>query len=364
MIQVPSLILDVAKCKKNIQEMALKAKKHDLTFRPHFKTHQSLEIGRWFKAYGVQQITVSSLEMADYFAEEWNDITVAFPTNILEIDRINALAKRVHLNVLVESVDTAKYLSENLRNTVGFFIKIDAGYHRTGLEPNKTTIINEILKISSAAQKLDFKGFLAHSGHTYKCNQHEDILEIHETCVRVLNNLKKIYSVDFPDLIVSLGDTPSCSIADHFSGIDEIRPGNFVFYDLMQHRIGSNAVDQISVAMACPIVAIHEDRNELVIYGGGVHFSKERLDTKNEEGVIYGGIVEKKGNVWGDLIPGTYIKSLSQEHGIVAVPSTHIKKYTIGDYLLIVPIHSCMTANLMKRFKTTEGEEIVMMNSW
>jgi len=33
--------------------------------------------------------------------------------------------------------------------------------------------------------------------------------------------------------------------------VDEIRPGNFVFYDLMQYRIGSCSVGQIAVAMAC-----------------------------------------------------------------------------------------------------------------
>ena len=85
----PTLLLDIQKCKSNIEKMCRKAKENDLLFRPHFKTHQSLEIGRWFKDHGVKQITVSSLNMAMYFMSEWQDITVAFPTNILEIDKIN-----------------------------------------------------------------------------------------------------------------------------------------------------------------------------------------------------------------------------------------------------------------------------------
>jgi D-serine deaminase-like pyridoxal phosphate-dependent protein len=78
--------------------MCLIAQKHSLAFRPHFKTHQSLELGNWFKDYGVTQITVSSLEMAEYFATQWNDITVAFPVNVLEINRINSLAKTPFAN--------------------------------------------------------------------------------------------------------------------------------------------------------------------------------------------------------------------------------------------------------------------------
>ncbi|GAA4272291.1 alanine racemase [Aquimarina gracilis] len=342
--------------------MALKAQKHGLIFRPHFKTHQSLEIGRWFKDFGITKIAVSSLEMALYFSEEWNDITVAFPTNILEIERINLLARKIQLNLLVESIETVQFLSQNVDYPVGFFIKIDTGYHRTGLLPTKINTIDEILKTSMASKNLNFKGFLAHSGHTYTCNSKADVLKIHSQCVNELSILKKKYVTMFPDIKASLGDTPSCSLADNFGSIDEIRPGNFVFYDLMQAKIGANNMDQIAVAMACPIVAIHDDRNEIVIYGGGVHFSKERLESE-KDGVIYGRIFERKGNVWGNIVPDAYVKSLSQEHGIVSIPGDQIKNHKVGDCLMVLPIHSCMTANLMKRYKIEGRKDILMMNS-
>jgi len=64
-ITKPTLILDEAKCKTNSAFMADKARRHNLELRPHFKTHQSLEIGRWFKDAGVKKITASSLDMAE-----------------------------------------------------------------------------------------------------------------------------------------------------------------------------------------------------------------------------------------------------------------------------------------------------------
>ena len=85
-IKSPTLLLDKNKCLTNLNFMVQKAGNYNLSFRPHFKTHQSLEIGRWYKDFGIDKITVSSLQMAVYFAEEWTDITVAFPVNILEID--------------------------------------------------------------------------------------------------------------------------------------------------------------------------------------------------------------------------------------------------------------------------------------
>ena len=351
MITKPTLLLDKNKCKRNIETMFLKAKNNNVSFRPHFKTHQSLEIGRWFKEFGVDKITVSSLEMAEYFSPEWNDITVAFPVNILEIDTINRLSENITLNVLVESVEAAKFVAQNSKNKIGIFIKIDVGYHRTGISPDSTLQIDEILEVISANTILLFKGFLSHTGQNYKCRTKEDILSNHNTSREIMIGLKAKYIGSFPNLIASLGDTPGCSVADDFSGIDEIRPGNFVFYDLMQYQIGACSIDQIAVAMACPIVSIHTNRNEIVIYGGGVHFSKEFLEIDNV-GTIYGIVVEQLKNGWGKPIENMYLKSVSQEHGIITVPESLISRYKIGNLLFILPVHSCMTANEMKYYQS------------
>ncbi len=358
MLTKPTLILDEKKCKKNIHDMFLKAQESNIDFRPHFKTHQSLEIGGWFKELGVNKITVSSLDMATYFSKEWDDITVAFPTNILEIDTINELASRINLNLLIESQESIQFLHECLTSKVNFFIKIDVGYHRTGINPLNSDLIGGILQISNNCDKIDFKGFLGHAGHTYQCRNKNDIITIHEESVQIMTQLKSKYIAKHPDFIISLGDTPSCSVAKSFEDIDEIRPGNFVFYDLTQNLIGSNTIEQIAVAMACPIVAIHEGREEIVIYGGGVHFSKDRLDDP-KYGTIYGKIVKQnEDTTWGDLIPDMYVKSLSQEHGIISVPKQLIKNYKVGDLLFILPVHSCMTADLIKQYLTTEGNKI------
>ena len=95
---------------------------------------------------------------------------------------------------------------------------------------------------------------------------------------------------------MSTCDSPSCSIINDFTDIDVIRPGNFVFYDLTQLNIGSCNFDQIAVAMACPVVAKHRNRQEIIIYGGGVHFSKEFIEIKNEK--VYGLLVKLTENGW------------------------------------------------------------------
>jgi D-serine deaminase-like pyridoxal phosphate-dependent protein len=357
MITKPTLLLDEDKCRRNIITMHSKARKNNLIFRPHFKTHQSLVIGRWFRDYGTEKITVSSLEMAVYFSSEWNDITVAFPVNILEMKTINSLAKKIRLNLLLESVDTITFLKMKLRYPVEFYIKIDIGNHRTGIDPSDTTEIQEILDVSDSSDMLKFKGFLGHAGQTYNCKTAEEIIEIQNKSLHVMNCLKQRYIKRYPDLITSIGDTPGCSIADNFKGADEIRPGNFVFYDLMQLEVGSCIADQIAVAMACPVVAMHKERNEIVVYGGGIHFSKDRIENE-KEGTIFGRVAEKTEKGWSNIIPNMYVKSLSQEHGIVSAPDDETSKCKIGDTLIVLPVHSCMTANLMKSYLTLDGKRI------
>jgi len=357
MIKRPVLLIDEKKCRSNINQMARKAAGKKLTLRPHFKTHQSLEIGRWFKEAGVDRITVSSVTMAEYFSGEWDDITIAFPVNILEIDEINLLAERISLNLLIESAETALFLKDNIDHDIGIFIKIDVGYNRTGIVPDNTDAIESILKVLQSADKLKFRGFLSHAGHTYNCRSRSEIIEISNRSVSIMDELKDRYRREYPELITSLGDTPSCSVADDFGTTDEIRPGNYVFYDLTQHQISSAGIGDISVAMACPVVAVHEERNEIVIYGGGVHFSKESM-TDDEYGVIYGRAVAPVHDGWTDLIPGMYLKKLSQEHGIVHLPDSEIANYKPGDIILILPVHSCMTGNLMKSYQTFDGRII------
>ena len=58
MIQVtePTMVLNEEVCKSNIARMAAKAKAANVVFRPHFKTHQSREIGeyRFFIEHGYE----------------------------------------------------------------------------------------------------------------------------------------------------------------------------------------------------------------------------------------------------------------------------------------------------------------------
>lgn len=353
----PTLLLDKNKCFFNIKKMAKKAKDAGIDFRPHFKTHQSKETANWFRDFGVNKITVSSFDMAAYFANAgWNDILIAFPFNILELARLRELSSKIKISVLIDNSDTLHQLKA-LENSVHFYIDVDTGYGRTGIPAENTTEIEEVIKTVQSIKNLEFSGFYCHAGHSYKTNNRAEKDKIHQKALQNLNSLKTIFKEHAPKALY--GDTPNCSIQTDFSGIDTITPGNFVFYDLFQYSIGSCTEDEITVAMACPVVGKYKRRNEVVMHGGAVHFSKEtiNIDGKN----VFGKRVQQEKNYWKPYPEDIYITSVSQEHGIVKVNSVELEKISIGDILLFVPIHSCLTANLMRSYRTLEGSTITML---
>ena len=325
--------------------------------RPHFKTHFSAEIASWYRQFGVSKCTVSSVSMAEYFAKHgWGDITIAFPFNPLESGKISELAKKIKLNILIESEESLKLAVDQIENEIGYFVKVDVGTHRSGIDPRNESLIQSLVTASS--ETLKYKGLLAHAGHTYGSRDFENLKWIFDMSVKMLTSLKEKFGG-----IISYGDTPSCSVMEDLSAFDEIRAGNFIFYDWMQHQIGSCEIENIAVCLGAPVVAKHEDRDEIVLYGGGVHLSKDLVfekDLLGKERKCFGKMVKLTSDGWETEVVG-HVSRLSQEHGIVKLPKEEIAQIKIGDVIGILPVHSCLSADLQGHYLSTSGEVIEKM---
>ncbi len=354
----PTLLVDELKCRNHIEEMRQKAQLSNTIFRPHFKSHQSRAIGNWYRDAGVKKITTSSLAMAAYFARDgWEDITVAFPLNYLEYELINSLAEKIQLNLTVVSLEAIELLAEKLRSPINLFIEIDTGYGRTGIAPSDLSSIDSFINFIENDRNMSFSGFLSHAGHSYKCRSQKEIENVHQTSVQHAFGVAARYRNNFPNLISSVGDTPTCSVVENFSMVDEIRPGNFIFYDVTQTEVGACAIDEVAVAVACPIVAIHPSKNEIVIHGGAVHLSKDSIQTKDGR-QIFGRVAILMDESWEVMPESFYVKGVSQEHGLLAVPPESLNQFKIGDVIGILPAHACLTADCMGSFTTLKGEKL------
>ncbi len=353
-ISKPTLFVDCKRVVKNIERMFTKARKSNIRFRPHFKTHQSLLIGRIFRDFGVKAITVSSLDMALYFSRDgWNDITVAFPVNILEIDKVNFLASRINLNLLLDSKDAVNLLSKRLLYKVNIYLKVDTGYGRAGIYYKDVDNFKKIISLLKNQSKIQLKGLLSHFGNTYYAKSVAEIRKIYSTSLNSLINLKSELMNLTDELEISIGDTPSCSVIDDFKGIDEIRPGNFVFYDYKMLSLGVCRERDIAIAVGCPVVAIYKERNEVLAYCGAIHLSKDSVNLNGKE--IFGIPVKRLLSGWAKIKYGNIVKSISQEHSILKLSDNFMNSLKIGSIVFIIPVHSCLTADCMKSYITLDG---------
>jgi D-serine deaminase-like pyridoxal phosphate-dependent protein len=369
------VIVDEIRARANIRAMAARAHQSGVAFRPHFKTHQSSVVGRWFADEGVDRITVSSVKMAEQFAEAgWRDITIAFLVNPLEVPRISGLARYLErhggrLGLTVDSVAAAKAVAGP---EVDVWVKVDTGYGRTGVPWDATELLQEILaKIEKPT------GLLTHTGHSYAVRGGQGLNELFTETVARLNSARQ--ATGLPDLKLSVGDTPCCSAVAAFDGVDEIRPGNFVFYDLMQLQIGSCTEAQLAAAAVCPVVGLYPERNQIVVHGGAVHLSKESLVGEDgrrifgQLGTLADMLPDMLPNTLPDTLPGTLpgssdvppggpsahmggviqeatVTSLSQEHGVIEATPELCAELQIGDLVLVRPVHSCLMCDLQRDF--------------
>lgn len=354
-IASPTLLIDEKITRANLEKMAFKAQRSGKKLVPHWKTAQSRIIGNWAKDYGIHEVTASSISLAEYLSGQgWESIHIAFPFNIREIPRLNRLAANQSISVQVVNASTAKALAEGLTEEVWFFVELDAGYGRTGIQASDEAELEEILTHASHSQYLKFKGFYIHPGHTY---YGKNTQKIHEESQAELARMKAKYSGRYPNLVTRLGDTPGCAVMEDFGDVDELGPGNFVFFDLMQVHLGSCQREDIAVCLAVPVVDIRKDRKEILIHGGGVHLAKDVLmkpdGTKNFGEVV---LLTEKG--WDIPNHYSFVKSISQEHGIIQASEQLLNSVKIGDLLGILPVHSCMTADAMGSYLSVNGQQI------
>lgn len=335
----------------NLRRMAAKASAGRVRFRPHFKTHQSVEIGQWFAEAGIEAITVSSPRMARMFARRgWTDITIAVPLNPHCSDIYNDLARKVALHLLADSAEAVELLSPGIRRRVGLWIEIDSGQHRTGIDPSDGPTLVETAESIRRNRHFHLEGLLTHAGHAYRVQSEtrgdSALPAIYRQTLQQMDAARQtLQNEGFAPLQISVGDTPTCSTVEDFGEVDEIRPGNFLFYDLMQLQIGACSEEDIALAIACPVISRAPQRGELVVHGGAVHLSKDTVTWQGKP--VYGRIAEICDCGWSPLHPNVYVHSLTQEHGVVRANRDWIAQRRVGDMLMIIPAHSCLAADAL-----------------
>jgi len=347
-IPTPAFLADRTVAQRNCDRMRDKARASGVLFRPHVKTHKSVELGRMQHGGAIGPITVSTLAEAEVFADAgFRDITYAFPIDPAKLDRAAALARRIErLNVLVDS-ETALHALESHEHTFDVFLKVDCGYHRAGVDPESPDSARLALAMARS-ERVHFQGLLTHAGHSYNARDVEDIRRIAAAESSSLTRFRAALGVN--GIVRSIGSTPTASIVERFDDCDEVRPGNYVFFDAFQARVGSCRRDDVAVSVLTTVVGSYPERGALIVDAGALALSKDLGPSHLDPQFGYGVVCDL------ELRPlAMRIAALSQEHGKIE-SRMHVP---VGTRLRILPNHSCLTAAMYDRYHVLENGQVV-----
>lgn len=332
-IDTPFVYVDLNKLERNIGDMAEFAKENNLSLRPMVKTHKSIFIGKLQERYGIDGIQCAKIGEAEVFSEGgFEDIFIS--SEIIgetKLRRLHNLSKRIKkLIVAVDSIEGIRFLSDEFgMDRIHVRIEIDSGHGRCGVKPEDAVVLaKEIEKHDS----LILDGVFTHGGQVYHAKDKEDLKrKALEEAEGVIKAKKILEDKGIKIKTVSIGSTPSVKISGKVKGVTEIRPGNYVFYDMKQVLLGTVPINRVSLGVVTTVISRPTDER-IIVDAGAKTLSLDSVIINGEK--VYGFIPD---------YPEAKIFALSEEHGWIKIPRDYPIK--IGDRLKIIPAHSCLVIN-------------------
>ncbi len=359
-LKTPCLVLDLERVQQNAERVSSVALRNKVRLRPHIKTHKCIEVGRIQTAQQSGAVTTSTLAEVWAFAKHgFNDFTYAVPIEPGKFaEAIEIIKSGVKLNLLTDDLDTTMALNETAKVAglkLNLFLKVDCGYHRCGVSPNSTEAL-ELPRNISEASNLNFAGILTHAGHSYHAHSVAEIAEIagqeRDLMVALAAKLRS-ENIEVP--CVSIGSTPTINHVDHLRGIDEIRPGNYIFFDAFQATLGSCGFEDCALTVLAAVTHRNLEQKKIIVDAGAIALSKDRGAVEFDANCGYGRVLDLDGSELG-----LRVDSLSQEHGVFFVNDeqtfNHLK---VGSRVRILANHSCLSAAQHRHYNILENSEIV-----
>jgi D-serine deaminase-like pyridoxal phosphate-dependent protein len=350
-IDTPALLVDLEAMEANLRRVADYTERNGLRLRPHTKTHKSPRIGRRQLELGAAGLTVAKVGEAEVMLDAApSDMLVAYPViGHSKLERLMAVARRAHVTVSLDSLFAAQQLSEAAQAAgviVGVLAETDVGLGRVGVSPGR-----ELVDLAQGIERLaglTFEGIAFYPGHI------KDNGAASMEALAALGGLIQSILADFrregiQARIVSGGSTPSLYHSHELAGLNEIRPGTYVYNDWNTVTSGACTPDECAAALLVTVVSTARP-GQIVVDGGSKTFSSDRLTGSGAEST-FGHVIEA---------PEARFHKMNEEHGYVDIRPCG-RKFEIGERLRIIPNHICVAVNLHERvygIRNGEVEEV------
>lgn len=339
-LETPCLVVDVAQVRRNIAKMQQAVARTGCALRPHIKTHKMPLFARMQVEAGACGITCAKVSEAEVMAAGGlRDIFIAYPlVGAFRIRRALALAR--HLDRLILAVDSlpgAEALSEAAAaagQEVEIRLEIDTGAGRTGIPLSEAAALAcRIARLPG----LRLTGIYTFKSLVYRGAPTEDTdLAAREEGELMAEAARRLRAAGVEIRDISAGSTPTALGAAQTGLVTEVRPGTYLFNDLLLCQEHAATPDEIAVRYAATVIsANHPDY--AVLDGGCKTFSTDLVP--NTPPYYFPGYAAVEGH------PDLYLQRMNEEHGMVVAAEGQTGLQT-GEILTLLPLHVCTAVNL------------------
>jgi D-serine deaminase-like pyridoxal phosphate-dependent protein len=346
-LDTPAVIVDLDVMERNLTRIADYCREHQLLLRPHTKTHKIPDLAKRQIASGATGITVAKISEAEVMLDAGiTDILIAYPiVGTTKTARLARLAEQASITVSLDSEEVARGLSEAAereRTTIRVLIEMDVGFERCGFS-NEADLLALGRKIAELPG-LEFRGLMFFPGQfSVTPNERAAMrIQVNDFLKRVLEAFS---DAGLPVAIVSGGSTPTAYEGGFFHGVNEVRPGTYIFNDRNTVAVSACKLEDCALSVIVTVVSTAVS-GHAVVDGGSKTFSYDRFQGGDGSGF---GIVKED--------PAVQVERFSEEHGHLNIRNSE-RRYRIGDRLSIIPNHVCTTVNLHDEIYGVRGERV------
>ncbi len=344
-LETPALLIDLDIMERNLCRVATYAREHGLRLRPHTKTHKIPSLGKRQIGLGAAGLTVAKVGEAEVMLRSGTpDLLVAYPViGERKLERLMAVARQTRVTVALDSMIAARQLSDSARAAaleIGVLAEVDVGLGRVGVEPG------ELVSFAQQLQRLPalrFEGIAFYPGHI-KLLDEDGLAAVEQLSGVVAAMLEDLRAAGIEARIVSGGSTPALFHSHRVAGLNEIRPGTYIFNDKNTVTSGLCGYEDCAVSILTTVVSTAK-KGQIIVDGGSKTFSSDRLSASPE--VSFGRIVEA---------PEAVFAKMNEEHGYVELRGAG--GFAVGDRVHIIPNHVCTAMNLHETVYGIRGDKV------
>ncbi len=348
-LNTPALVLDIEALDRNIAAMASFAKANGLAFRPHAKTHKSVDIAQRQIAAGAVGVCCAKLGEAEALADGGIDgMLITSPVvGEVAVERLVALAaKSPRLMATVDNPAAAAAIGTAARAAethVTLVVDLDPGLRRTGCATPEDAV--------ALAGQIAGHEFLSFGGLQFYCGaeQHiEGYAERREAVIaktaKLSDTIAGLKAAGLEPPIVSGGGTGTHAIDAELGVLNELQVGSFMFmdhqYEVCALREAGPQPFETSLMIDARVISANHPM--LVTVDAGL---KAMATEAGPPPILSGAAEDSKYAFMGD------------EHGAI-IPPRGVAPPRLGEVVTLGAPHCDPTVNLYDAYHAVRGDTL------